>query len=297
MLATVLQERGLRIVSGGTDCHMFLVDLRAKKITGKDAEAALSAARTSPCNKNAIPNDPEKPFVTSGIRLGSPAITTRGFTEIECEELAHLIADVLDAPDDDAAHRARAREAWRALTQQVSGLPAVTLATRAVDRAPRDEVPVLRQRRHAGHRLARVRARRLDPPPPPLRRLPEALHHLRDRRAAAAAGREDQRHPLRLRRRRRSASASSARCTSGRCPPSTSTRRSTASSQQVLALGEREIPSRQIGEMVMQELLQARQGRLHPLRVRLPHVPGRLRLPRRAEGSRGAAAARPAARR
>ncbi len=101
VMATVLQDRGLRIVSGGTDCHMFLVDLRAKKITGKDAEAALSRAHIT-CNKNAIPNDPEKPFVTSGIRLGSPAISTRGFTEIESEVLAHLIADVLDAPQDDA---------------------------------------------------------------------------------------------------------------------------------------------------------------------------------------------------
>jgi glycine hydroxymethyltransferase len=99
VLATVLQERGLRIVSGGTDSHMFLVDLRAKKITGKDAEAALSAAHIT-VNKNAIPNDPEKPFVTSGVRIGSPAITTRGFTEIECEQLAHLIADVLDSPTD-----------------------------------------------------------------------------------------------------------------------------------------------------------------------------------------------------
>jgi glycine hydroxymethyltransferase len=99
VLAMVLQERGLRIVSGGTDSHMFLVDLRAKKITGKDAEAALSAAHIT-VNKNAIPNDPEKPFVTSGIRIGSPAITTRGFTEIECEQLAHLIADVLDSPTD-----------------------------------------------------------------------------------------------------------------------------------------------------------------------------------------------------
>ena len=101
VLARVLADRGLRIVSGGTDCHMFLVDLRPKKITGKDAEAALVRAHIT-VNKNAIPNDPEKPFVTSGIRIGSPAITTRGFTEIECEELAHLIADVLDAPNSDA---------------------------------------------------------------------------------------------------------------------------------------------------------------------------------------------------
>ena len=102
VLAKVLQERGVRIVSGGTDSHMFLVDLRAKRITGKDAEAALSGAHIT-VNKNAIPNDPEKPFVTSGIRIGSPAITTRGFGELESELLAHLIADILDSPRDEAA--------------------------------------------------------------------------------------------------------------------------------------------------------------------------------------------------
>jgi glycine hydroxymethyltransferase len=112
----VLQERGLRIVSGGTDSHMFLVDLRAKRVTGKDAEAALSKAHIT-CNKNSIPNDPEKPFVTSGIRLGSPAITTRGFTELESEELGHLIADVLDAPDDETK-LGRVRTSVRALTQK-----------------------------------------------------------------------------------------------------------------------------------------------------------------------------------
>jgi glycine hydroxymethyltransferase len=101
VMAMVLQERGLRIVSGGTDSHLFLVDLRAKKITGQDAELALGRAHIT-VNKNAIPNDPEKPMVTSGIRLGSPAVTTRGFTEIESEELGHLVADVLDAPGDAA---------------------------------------------------------------------------------------------------------------------------------------------------------------------------------------------------
>ncbi len=116
VLAKVLQERGLRIVSGGTDSHLFLVDLRAKKVTGKDAEAALSRAHIT-VNKNAIPNDPEKPFVTSGIRIGSPAVTTRGFGEIECEELGHLIADVLDAPAD-AAVAARVRDALAALTRR-----------------------------------------------------------------------------------------------------------------------------------------------------------------------------------
>jgi len=116
VLSTVLQERGLRIVSGGTDSHLFLVDLRAKKITGKDAEALLSTVGIT-CNKNAIPNDPEKPFVTSGVRLGSPAITTRGFTELECEELAHLIADVLDSPADDNALR-KVRASVHALTSK-----------------------------------------------------------------------------------------------------------------------------------------------------------------------------------
>ena len=116
VMSTVLQDRGLRIVSGGTDCHMFLVDLRAKKITGKAAEAVLSRAHIT-CNKNAIPNDPEKPFVTSGIRLGSPAITTRGFTEFECEQLAHLVADILDAPDD-SRQLAKIRGAAAVLTRK-----------------------------------------------------------------------------------------------------------------------------------------------------------------------------------
>ena len=116
VLARVLQDRGTRIVSGGTDSHMFLVDLRAKNVTGKDAEALLGRAHIT-ANKNAIPNDPEKPFITSGIRLGSPAITTRGFTEIECEVLAHVIADVLEAPHDAAAI-AKARKDVATLTAQ-----------------------------------------------------------------------------------------------------------------------------------------------------------------------------------
>lgn len=110
VMAKVLQERGLRIVSGRTESHVFLVDLRAKQITGKDAEAALGKAHIT-VNKNAIPNDPEKPFVTSGIRIGSPAMTTRGFKEIEAEKLAHLIADVLEAPTDEAVLSRVANEA------------------------------------------------------------------------------------------------------------------------------------------------------------------------------------------
>ncbi len=100
-LAKALIARGLRIVSGRTESHVMLVDLRAKKITGKEAEAILGSAHIT-CNKNAIPNDPEKPFVTSGIRLGSPAMTTRGFGEAEAVKVGNLIADVLDNPHDAA---------------------------------------------------------------------------------------------------------------------------------------------------------------------------------------------------
>jgi len=96
-LAEVLVARGLRIVSGGTDCHMFLVDLRPKGLTGKDTEALLGKVGIT-VNKNAIPNDPEKPMITSGIRLGSPAMTTRGFGLDEARQVGHLIADLLDQP-------------------------------------------------------------------------------------------------------------------------------------------------------------------------------------------------------
>ncbi|MBU3637617.1 serine hydroxymethyltransferase [Polynucleobacter sp. es-MAR-4] len=98
-LAETLIERGLRIVSGGTDSHVMLVDLRAKKMTGKEAERVLGEAHIT-CNKNGIPNDPEKPMVTSGIRLGSPAMTTRGFKEAEARQVGNFIADVLDNPND-----------------------------------------------------------------------------------------------------------------------------------------------------------------------------------------------------
>ncbi|MBP5789535.1 MAG: serine hydroxymethyltransferase, partial [Neisseriaceae bacterium] len=100
VLAQTLIERGLRIVSGRTESHVFLVDLRPKNLTGKAAEAALGLAHIT-VNKNAIPNDPEKPFVTSGIRLGTAAMTTRGFKEEETRELGNLIADVLDNPENE----------------------------------------------------------------------------------------------------------------------------------------------------------------------------------------------------
>ncbi|WP_338620616.1 serine hydroxymethyltransferase [Paludibacterium sp. THUN1379] len=116
IMAETLIERGLRIVSGKTESHVFLLDLRAKKITGKDAEAALGRAHIT-VNKNAIPNDPEKPFVTSGIRIGTPAMTTRGFGDQEARELANLIADVLEAPQDEAV-LANVAEAVKAMCQR-----------------------------------------------------------------------------------------------------------------------------------------------------------------------------------
>ncbi len=112
-MAKALSERDLRICTGGTDSHMFLVDLRSKGITGKVAEAVLEEAGIT-VNKNAIPFDPEKPMVTSGIRIGTPALTTRGFREKEATEVAHLIADVLDAIDSDVTKK-RVRDKVTAL--------------------------------------------------------------------------------------------------------------------------------------------------------------------------------------
>lgn len=112
VMAETLTERGLRVISGRTESHVFLVDLRAKGLTGKAADAVLGLAHIT-VNKNAIPNDPESPFVTSGIRIGSPAITTRGFKEEEAKLVANLIADVLDNPADEeaiAATKARVHE-------------------------------------------------------------------------------------------------------------------------------------------------------------------------------------------
>ncbi len=114
VMAQTLVKRGLRIVSGRTESHVMLVDLRSKGITGKEAEAVLGQAHIT-VNKNSIPNDPEKPFVTSGVRLGTPAMTTRGFKEAEAELTGNLIADVLDKPRDEA-NIASVRERVNALT-------------------------------------------------------------------------------------------------------------------------------------------------------------------------------------
>ena len=105
VLAETLIARGLRIVSGRTESHLMLVDLRPKNLTGKEAENLLGAAHMT-CNKNGIPNDPQKPMITSGIRLGTPAMTTRGFKEEQARQTGHLIADILDQPNDAAVSAA-----------------------------------------------------------------------------------------------------------------------------------------------------------------------------------------------
>lgn len=121
ILAETLKTRGLEIVSGGTDTHLMLVDLRPKKLTGNIAEAALERAGIT-CNKNGIPFDPEKPTITSGVRLGSPAATTRGFGAAEFQEVGNLIGDVLDAlskkPEGDAVVEAAVRQKVEALCQR-----------------------------------------------------------------------------------------------------------------------------------------------------------------------------------
>jgi glycine hydroxymethyltransferase len=120
-LASTLEAGGLEIVSGGTDCHLMLVDLRPKGVTGKAAEKTLEAAGMT-CNKNAIPFDPEKPAVTSGIRLGSPAATTRGFGQAEFRQVGEMILEVLDGqarhPDDNQAVEQLVRERVRALCRR-----------------------------------------------------------------------------------------------------------------------------------------------------------------------------------
>ena len=112
-MAQVFMDRGYKIVSGGTDNHLMLVDLVAQGITGKAADAALGDAHIT-VNKNAVQNDPQSPFVTSGIRIGTPAVTTRGFEEAQCDQLAHLICDVLDQLEDQAT-RQRVRQAAQSL--------------------------------------------------------------------------------------------------------------------------------------------------------------------------------------
>jgi len=107
-MAAVLQRRGYRIVSSGTDNHLMLIDLSNKPYTGKEADAALSAAYIT-ANKNSVPNDPRSPFVTSGLRIGTPAVTTRGFGAAECEDLAGWLCDVLDALEAGSSEQVAGR--------------------------------------------------------------------------------------------------------------------------------------------------------------------------------------------
>ena len=117
VMASIFVERGFKIVSGGTDNHLMLVDLVAQGITGKAADAALGESHIT-VNKNAVPNDPQSPFVTSGIRIGTPAVTTRGFIESDCRELAHLLCDVLDNLDDEGV-KGRVRDRVKAMCDRL----------------------------------------------------------------------------------------------------------------------------------------------------------------------------------
>ncbi len=277
VLAVVLQERGLRIVSGGTESHMFLVDLRAKKITGKDAEAALGRVHIT-VNKNAIPNDPEKPFVTSGIRVGSPAITTRGFSEIECEELAHLIADVLDAPGDAATSK-RVQAAAAALAKRYPVYKSPGHRQWMSGCRTYGSVENARASRRHGDRLGRRPSCASNAMKCPFcgspdtqvvdSRVSEAGDSIRRRRRCLACQKRfttyenaELRLPQIVKQNGTRSDFDVARIRNGfqralhkRPVPTEYVDQAVERIvQAVLGLGEREIPSRQVGEMVMQEL-------------------------------------------
>ena len=170
-LAGRLKERGADLVAGGTDTHLALVDLRPLGLTGKDADESLEHAGIT-CNKNGVPFDPLPPMQTSGIRVGSPAGTTRGFGEAEFRDIADMVADVLDG-----LARERAGEQWRG---RARGQRARPRALRPLpDLSGLDALPVLRPRRQPGEGQPPVRGRRGDPPAAPVRGLRRALHDLR----------------------------------------------------------------------------------------------------------------------
>jgi glycine hydroxymethyltransferase len=174
-MAARLKERGYQIVSGGTDNHLFLLSLADRNITGKAADAALGRANIT-VNKNAVPNDPRPPMVTSGLRLGTPASTTRGFKQAEIELVADFIAQVLDAEGaEEAVQRVRPQVIELCRRFPVYGA-----------NAPH-ALPVLRPRRNQGERLAPRRRGTPDPAPARVPEVRGTLHHLRDRRTADAA--------------------------------------------------------------------------------------------------------------
>ncbi len=154
-LAATLAASGLDIVSGGTDTHLMLVDLRPKKLTGKAAEQSLDRAGIT-CNKNGIPFDPEKPTVTSGIRLGTPAATTRGFGVDEFRQVGALIGEVLDGLAQNPDNNERAERAVRAKVLELCRR--FPIYPRSMKRSRRgvgeDALPVLRSRRHPGEGFA-----------------------------------------------------------------------------------------------------------------------------------------------
>src|SRR5207302_4183115 len=189
VLAKALQTRGVRIVSGGTDCHMLLVDLRAKNVTGRDAEDALGRAHIT-VNKNAIPNDPQKPFVASGIRIGSPAMTTRGFREAE----ATAVIDSRESEDGDSVRRRRQCETCG---KRFTTYERVELSMPMVVKSSGNRVPYDREKLRTGFMRA------LHKRPVPTEYVDQSINRIE---------------------------------------------------QRVLALGEREVASRVIGEMVMREL-------------------------------------------
>jgi glycine hydroxymethyltransferase len=189
VLAETLGRRGLEIVSGGTDTHLMLVDLRPKSLTGKASEAALGRAFIT-CNKNGVPNDPEKPTITSGVRLGTPAGTTRGFGEAEFREIGKLILEVLDglkkanSEDGNAEVEAAVKAKVVALTDRFPIYPHL---------GNPHALSLLRFRRQPGEGFAARRRRRRDPQAPGLPRLRRPLHHLRARAAARSAGAQEDR--------------------------------------------------------------------------------------------------------
>ena len=189
-LAETLKSRGLDIVSGGTDTHLMLVDLRRKRLTGKVAEAALGRAHIT-CNKNGIPFDPEKPTITSGVRLGTPAGTTRGFGIAEFRQVGDMIAEVLDALSQKGAEADAAGRAGRAGEGQAPGRPVSDLrgvATNALSE--------LCKPRHPGEGFAADGGLLRHPPPPRLPVLQFPFHHLRAG-AAARIDRDQAQRPAR----------------------------------------------------------------------------------------------------
>ena len=284
-LAETLRSAGFDIVSGGTDNHLMLVDLRPKQPKGNVSEKALVRAGLT-CNKNGIPFDPEKPFVTSGIRLGTPAGTTRGFGVAEFRQVGQLIAEVLDAvaqSEDGAAPlvEAAVKEKVQALTD---AFPDLSRLSRSRRTATGHALPLLRQSRHPGEGFASVRGQYRDPPPARLHGLRRPLHHLRAGAAARTDGGQAERPPGAVRPRQADALGPGGAAQARRSTPSGSSAWSPASSASSKARGESEIASEQIGHLVMEGLRGLDDVAYRPLRLGLQEFP-------RGQGLRGRSSA------